>query len=206
MIENLNKLRVAMNMPANVTELITYGWTVHGSMTKNANNFPQSSQKINELANNLRLLETTQAGCKSTPPTATTLARNTYENQVRNSMRLLSYDVQESADANPNSAGQIIESSGMSIRKTSTAVPRTNSITKGENPGDVIITSQYSGPHQWQISEDGGNSASNLTPSLISFTIVTGLTLNKTYWFRQRTMKPNSEYGAWSTWTPYTPV
>lgn len=202
----INKLRVAMNMPANVSELITYGWSIHTSMTKNAINFQQSSSKLNELGVSLHLLEGTQAGLKLNPPTTTTTMRNTTEKQVRNWIRLLSYDVQESADNKPEQAAEIIDSSGMSIKKANGSVARENSIVKGNNMGEIIITSQFSGAHQWQQSNDGGETFHNLTPTLVSFTIISGLVEGQKYWFRQRTMKPNSVYGAWSNWESYTVV
>lgn len=200
MITSINEVFVAMDLPRSSPDFIVKARSIYDSSTKNQANFPQSGAKLSELGIYIAELEKIQAGLQSKPKTYTVEARNTVEKKARTIIRMFSYDVQEAADINPDKAENIILSSGMSIKKTKTTAPKENTIENGLNIGEVIVTSIYSGPHQWQMSKDAGLTAENLAPTLVSYITVTGLEAGEKYWFRQRTVNRNNEYGKWSDW------
>ena len=94
-------------------------------------------------------------------------------------LEVLKAYVQSVADATPENAISIIESSGLALRKTTTL------------SGSVKLTAPLAGrraAYRWQYSTDGGKTWVDASETLQAKTTVTGLPVGTTVQFRYRSV------------------
>ncbi len=109
--------------------------------------------------------------------------------------------VQTTANAGPpESAQQVVESAGMSIRKPVIRQKQGFAATDGDVSGSVKLTTVSAGrraSYEWQQSLDGGKTWVMLPATLQAKTTVSNLPPNQTVMFRSRAVTKSGE-GDWS--------
>ena len=109
-------------------------------------------------------------------------------------VHLMAY-VQQVADANPANAQSIIESGGLSIRKTASHPKSAIAIKPGEVTGSAKIVAKAAAQrasYEWQYSTDQ-KTWTNAPSTLQAKTVIAGLTSGTVYYFRSRAVTKTGE-------------
>ena len=187
-----------LSFPKNVNDFITYAKGIYKAMNGNPN-FPASQSALAALNTDIATLASVQTNLKTKPPTNTTAERDAARVVVENELRALRNDVQKVADTNPVKAEIIIKSADMGIKKVNPRQKQANTAKSGKVSGEVILTAEGGGPHEWQMSKDMLN-VTNLPASSGSKTTVEDLTVADILYFRSRPILRKGQMGDWSQW------
>ena len=187
-VKRTPRLIVSLNLPRVKTPmLITIANAIVKAMTANTW-FPGPAPS---LATVRAAIDTLSIGQMETLSRAMGKARvrdDQREVLVKLLQQLRAY-VQQIADANVETAGSIIESAGMSVKKKPTVPARVFAAKPGLVSGGVKLyaprAAQRAG-YEWGISTDGGKTWASLPFTLQAKTIVTGLVPGATVLFRYR--------------------
>jgi hypothetical protein len=109
--------------------------------------------------------------------------------------------VQTTADASPDNAVSIIESSGIAVAKTTARKPRVFEALPGAVSGSAKLVAPSAGPrasYEWECSTDGGKTWVTQPVTMQARTTVTGLTPGASVQFRYRPVTPKAGEGDWS--------
>ena len=108
--------------------------------------------------------------------------------------------VQTAMNNNPLTAVEICLSAGFDYFVVKGKSPRKTGAFRSTEPGVLIVQIAGSGQHQFQISEDGGETFTDLPPVTCASTQAVGLISKKEYWFRGRRVLTKGRYGEWTGW------
>jgi hypothetical protein len=137
-----------------------------------------------------------------------TLSRTAGMAQLRNEkraalvallVRLKAY-VQGVADDDPEHAGEIIESAGMSLKKKNAPAKPTFAVKAGAVAGSVRLVARAAAQdasYQWAWSRDAGKTWRSAPTTLQAKTVLSGLPSESTCWFRYRPLTRRG-LGNWS--------
>jgi hypothetical protein len=109
-------------------------------------------------------------------------------------------NIQTVADANPDTAGSLIQSAGIAVRKTPVRAKRTFTAKPGAVSGSVLLVTDAAARrafYEWQSSADGGKTWVSAGSTLKTTTTVAGLTPGASVMFRYRAGTKTGE-GDWS--------
>lgn len=187
---------VVLKFPTVVAVFLVYAKAIYMAMLENPL-FAAFAAKVAILIADITALDEAETGFKMVKPTHTASDRNAALEKVKGDLRTLRNYVQELADADPANAESIIESAGMSEKQQSSPGRHKNTVKDGVESGSVDLTAEGAGPHEWRISTDE-MTWTLLFATLISKTIVNGLTPGVTYYFQNRMMLKNGEKSEWS--------
>ncbi len=174
-------------LPKSVPALITYATHVVTRMSGNPA-FPAPSPSlatVNAAIADLQAAET--AALTRAKGAATT--RNEKRAVLATLMRHLCAYVQVTADASPDTAGSVIESAGLSLRKTPARRPSVFAAKPGDVSGSAKLVAPSAGnraAYEWESSSDGGKTWAAAEPTTRARTTVTGLPAGTTVLFRYR--------------------
>jgi hypothetical protein len=113
--------------------------------------------------------------------------------------RLKAY-VQGVANDNPENAAAIIESAGMSVKKSTAYTRLPFSVKHGPTSGSARLMARSAGDrgmHQWQLSTDGGRTWRSAPQTQQGKTVISGFVPGQTASFRHRPVTIRGE-GDWS--------
>ena len=99
----------------------------------------------------------------------------------------------------PN-AENICTGAGYDIKKEAPHSPRANSIKPGNEPGSAIFTAIGTGPHEWEVSIDGGTTFKGIPSTRSGKTSISNFASDIDIWQRNRTVLANNKYGDWTQW------
>jgi hypothetical protein len=189
---------VTVKAPLKIGDLVTF---VHNVITKLTNNpaFPNLAATIAALQAALTDLQAAETAALSRTKGAATV-RNEKRAVVVTLLRQLKGVVQTAADAAPENAASIIESSGLAVRKVPTRAARAFTARPGPVSGTATVTAVAAGQRtffEWQYSTDGGKTWVNAPSSVKTKAVITGLPVGTTAQFRYRTVSKTGE-GDWS--------
>jgi hypothetical protein len=125
--------------------------------------------------------------------------RNTKLDTVKRDLESIMYMIQIKADNDPENAESMIISAGFNYvfanhrQKQQLGVKRTNV------SGSYILLASEQGDHEWEITDDKID-IKDLPATSTAHTLVTGLTLFKTYYQRNRKIGKNGVVFDWSPW------
>jgi len=194
---------VILKEPRSASSFITYGYAIVVSMTGNSW-FPKPSPPLAKVKAALVAFEKAQAATLSrTMGTAT--ARDAARLAVRRILQLLASYVQKIADSHLEDALAIIQSSGMSAKRSSGSRAHTSKVKRDSVSGSARVTAPVAGDratYRWQMSKDGGKTWIDLPSTRRSSTVVTGLTPGTTVLFRTKVLTAKGK-SDWSTPVPY---
>jgi hypothetical protein len=109
-------------------------------------------------------------------------------------------NIQTVADANPDTAGSVIQSAGIAVKKTPVRAKRTFTAKPGAVSGSVLLVTDAAARrafYEWQYSADGGKTWLAAGSTLKTSTTVPGLTPGASLMFRYRAGTKTGE-GDWS--------
>jgi hypothetical protein len=124
-----------------------------------------------------------------TGPLGTRTVRDEKKRDLVALLQQLATYVQSIADANRANAAAIIESADMSVKKPSVRPPRVFAAEPGNESGTVEIVVPREGKYdsfEFQMSADGKETWTDLSPTTKASLVVRGLTPGTTVWFRYR--------------------
>jgi hypothetical protein len=177
----------ALNLPLQVTLLITFAKSVVDRMTGNAF-FPAPYPALAVVTTAIGALQDAEtAAVARTKGAAST--RNEKRAVLVSLLQQLRMYVQSIADANPENGLSIVESAGMALKKPAVRKPRVFAALPGATSGTVKIVAPSAGhraSYEWQYSLDGGKTWVDIAPTLQAKTSLSGLTSGTPLEFRYR--------------------
>ena len=178
-----------LKLPGPIALLVVYVQGILKAMTGNPT-FPTPNPALTAVsgaANDLQAAETTAL----TRATGTIATRNEKRATLLSLLEVLKAYVQSVADASPENAISIIESSGLALRKATVRAPRVFAAKATTLSGTVKLTAPLAGrraAYRWQYSTDGGKTWVDASETLQAKTTLTGLSAGTTVQFRYRSV------------------
>ena len=144
---------VVIGMPTKVNEYIPWATAKHDKMKSNTR-YDSLAAKLVTFEEDNKKLRDAQTGCTSKPRTVSTETRNNYWNTSQGDVRILAGNVQEMADLDPANATIIITDAGFGVKHVPIKQKQKNTAVDGPEVGEVILTGEGRGPHNWRVSKD----------------------------------------------------
>ena len=194
----MHKTFVALNLPGSLPSLIDVMDAMVQRMTGNAW-FPAPTPPLATVASAIAELREAQV-TKETRTRGTAAARNEKLATALGLLTRLKSYVQGVADDNPENAAAIIESAGMSVKKSTAYARLPFSVKQGPTSGSVRLMARSAGDrgaHQWQHSTDGARTWQSAPRTQQGKTVLSGFVPGQTAWFRHRPVTIRGE-GDWS--------
>ena len=175
-----------LDLPKRINVLVTYAHSVVEGMTGNAA-FPTPSPALATVTTAITELQTAETAALARTKGAAAI-RNTKKASLITLLQSLRMYVQSIADQNGEQGPAIIQSAGMSVKKTGTRPPRVFAALAGANSGTVKIVAPSAGhrvSYDWQYNTDG-KTWIDLASTLQAKTLMTGQTPGTVLEFRYR--------------------
>ena len=196
---SIHRAIATLKLPASkVPALITYAQGIVKGMTGNAS-FPNPVPTLAAVTAAINALQTAE-----TAALARTKGAVATRNEARTSLVMLleqlKADIQAAADANVENGASIIQSAGVSVRKTAVHPPRVFAATPGAVSGVANVVAPSAArraSYEWEYSLDGGKTWVTLPSTLQAKTSLSGLQSGSTVQFRYRPVTKTGE-GNWS--------
>ena len=188
-------------MPRRISSQIIKAQYVQKALTGNANfptAFPSNIVSLSQFGLDIAALVSAQTTAQSRQVGAAD-ARNAALKIVLDDLRSLMQMVQAVADKKPANAENIILGAGYDIKKTAPKQKQIDAAKEGRVAGDVILTAQGTGAHEWQMSVDK-IAAIELPATTGAKTTVHNLTSGDIYYFRNRPILRKTMMGDWCDW------
>ena len=196
--KSIQRSVVILNLPRRVPALIPYVQSVVTAMTSNAH-FPTPVPALSDVSAAVTALQTAETATLSRLK-GTVVVRNDNKAALVTLMQELRNYIQKVADADPENAAAIIQSSGLPVKKTPVRKPRVFTAKPGALSGSVeviAVTAARRASYEWQYSTDGGKTWVIAPATLQARTTVAGLVPGATVEFRYRPVTKTGE-GNWS--------
>jgi len=188
-----------LKLPTQVELLVTYAENVVARMTGN----PAFTTPVPSLATVTKAIGDLHAAQTAVQARTkgTVAVRDEKRTALVTLLKQLRGYVQATADASPDNAISIIESSGIAVRKTAVRKPRVFDALPGAVSGSAKLVAPSAGQrasYEWEYSTDGGKTWVTQPVTMQAKTIVTGLTPGASVQFRYRPVTPKGGEGDWS--------
>ncbi|HEY6460220.1 MAG TPA: fibronectin type III domain-containing protein [Polyangiaceae bacterium] len=201
--KTVSRPRVSLNLPRRVADLIAFANRVVTDLTGNKA-LPSPTPTLAVILAAISALVAAQSAAL-TRAAGTATVRNEKRDTLVMLLRQLAACVQAAADASPENAASLIESTGMAVRKEGARVKRTFSVEQGEVSGSVTVQAAVASKraaYDWEYSTDGGKTWTAAPTTLQSRTTVSGLGAGTTAQFRYRVATKGGA-GDWSQPTSF---
>ena len=192
-----------LDLPKRINVLITFADNVVKSMTANAY-FPSPSPALATVAAAITDLQNAETAALARAKGAAA-TRNAKRAVLVSLLQQLRMYVQGITDQNAENAPAMIQSAGLTVKKTATRKPRVFAALAGAVSGTVKLVAPFAGArssYDWQYSTDG-KTWIDLTTTIQAKTTLTGQTPGTVLQVRYR---PVTKTGAddWSAPVTYT--
>jgi len=184
----------ALKLPTQVPALINVAKGIVQSMTGNAS-FPSPVPALATVSAAITDLETAETAALARTRGAAT-SRNAKKAALVTMLDQLKASVQQVADANRENAPSLIQSGGMSIKKTAVRPSRLFNAKAGATSGTAKLVAQSAArraSYEWQTSIDGGKTWVSAPSTLQAKTSVGGFTPGTSVMFRYRPVTKTGE-------------
>jgi hypothetical protein len=198
-IATVKRSVVSLNLPRTIPALIATVKGVIAALTANAATFPTPDPSLATLSSALSDLETAESAVKARTRGAVA-GRNEKRKALVTLLEQLKAYVQKVSDADTDTSSQVIESSGLAVRKPFLRQKQTFTANSGAISGTVDLTAPVvarRASYEWQSSLTGGTTWTSLPTTLQAKTTVSGLTPGVTATFRNRSVTRTGE-GDWT--------
>jgi hypothetical protein len=168
-------------------------------MTNNATTFPTPDPALATVSTALSTLETAESAVQARSRGAVA-GRNEKRTALTTLLEQLKSYVQKVADADSETAEQVIQSAGLAVRKPVLRQKQTFTAKTGAVSGTVALTTVTAArraSYEWESSLDGGKTWQVMPGTLQAKTKLSGLTPGATVLFRSRAVTRTGE-GDWS--------
>jgi hypothetical protein len=195
--KSVHRSLVSLDLPKKVPALISYATSVVTAITGNTS-LPTPAPTLAAVTAAITALQTAQSAAIARTKGAVT-ARNDKQAALVALLQELKAYIQKTADADTDNGSAIIQSAGVSVRKTPVRKPRVFSAVQGAVSGAAKLVTASAGPrasYEWQYSVDGKTWVPALA-TLQAKTTVTGLTSGATVQFRYLAVTKTGQ-GDWS--------
>jgi hypothetical protein len=196
--KSIHRSIATLKLPKTVGALVTYAQGIVTAMTGNAA-FPSPVPPLPTVTTAINELQTSETTAQ-TRAKGTVTARNDKRAALVTLLQQLRGYVQTTADANAETSATLIESAGISVRKTPTRAGRIFTAAAGAVSGSAKLVVPRAGNrvfYEWEYSTDGGKTWITAPATLQAKTTITGLAPATTVLFRYRTVTKTGE-GDWS--------
>ncbi len=197
--KSIHRPTISLSFPVKNADFILYAQNIAEKMTNNPA-FPTPTPTIAVLLAAIAALQSAETTTLSRAKGAATV-RNEKRTAVVGMLQQLRGYVQAIADATPENAASIIQSSGFSVRKVPTHKPRAFEARQGAVSGAAIVTAVNAGrrsSYDWQYSSDGGKTWVAAPSTIQGKTTIGGLPAGTTVQFRYRAVTAKGGQGDWS--------
>jgi hypothetical protein len=189
---------VSLQLPDKVGDLLAHATSVAEAMTANPS-FPNPSPPLTALNAAIADLRSAQTAVL-TRAKGTVSVRNQKRAALVTLLRQLGGHVQTTADATPETAAAVIESTGFAVRKVGAHAPRAYDVKPGPVAGSVVVTSAvaaHRASYEWQYSTDGGKTWVDSVSTLSTKATIAGVPSGAAVSFRHRAVT-KAGIGDWS--------
>jgi hypothetical protein len=196
--KSVQRSLVTLNLPRRVPALIPYVQSVVTVMTSNAH-YPTPVPALSDVSAAVTALQTAESAALSRLK-GTVVVRNDKKAALVTLMQELRNYIQKVADADPENAAAIIQSSGLPVKKTAVHKPRVFTAKPGAVSGSVdvvAVTAARRASYEWQYSTDCGKTWIEAAPSLRARTTISGLPVAASVQLRYRSVTKSGP-GDWS--------
>jgi hypothetical protein len=196
--KSVHRSLVILALPKKVPALITYAQSVVTAMTGNPS-FPTPAPTLAEATTAINALQTAESAAIARTKGAVT-ARNDKQAALVALMQEMKAYIQKTADADTDNSAAIIQSAGVSVKKTAVRKPRVFTAEQGVVSGTAKLVAASAGhraSYEWEYSVDGGKTWAAALATLQAKTSVTGLTPGATVQFRYLAVTKAGQ-GDWS--------
>ena len=160
--------------------------------------YPANVCTLAQLGTDITAVDTAQNNVKARVVGAVQ-DRNEKQRTVKLDLESIMFMVQIKADANPATAESIIPTTGFDYKSSSLRQKQQLGVRRTAVNGAYILLADGRGEHEWQLSPDKVN-ITYLPATSAAHTLVTGLTLLKTYYQRNRKVGKKGQVYDWSEW------
>jgi hypothetical protein len=153
-----NHIVAALKLPSAVAMLIALAKAILTALTSNKATFPAPTPPLAQFSTDIDSLDTAEIATK-TKGKGLVAVRDEKRKTVTADLHQLVAYVQQIANLHPDEAASIIESAGMSVRKTGSR-SKPDLAVKAATTGAVHVVAKASAgarAHEWQYSTDGKN-------------------------------------------------
>ena len=190
---------VSLNLPKPVPALITYAGGIVKAMTGNPS-FPNLTTTLTAVAQAIAELQVAETAALARTKGAVSV-RNEKRAALVALLKQLGRTIQAAAEAAcADSAGSIILSAGVAVKKAPARAPRVFHAASGAVSGSAKLVAASAGSrssYEWQYSLDGGKTWVPAAVTLKASATVAGLAPAATVLFRYRPVTKAGE-GDWS--------
>jgi cell pole-organizing protein PopZ len=196
--KSVQRSLVSLDLPKKVPALISFATSVVTAMTGNPS-FPTPAPTLAEVTAAITALQTAQSAAIARTKGAVT-ARNDKQTALVSLLQEMKAYIQKTADADAENSAAVIQSAGVSVKKTPVRRPRVFSAEQGAISGTAKLVTASAGTrasYEWMYSVDGGKTWVSAPATLQAKTSVTGLTPGATVQFRYLAVTKAGQ-GDWS--------
>ena len=199
------KYEVVVKMSKKVPNQIVKANAIKAGVTGNAY-YSTPSPTVIVFGNHIKSAADAEAGTTTSPPTVTIADRDSAVNTMMEDIETYRIACQGLVDAAADEASAlaIAQSFSMTLKGIASHGVRQDEIKQGTEGGTVIYYMKGEGPHQLQISYDGGDTREGLDPTSSGRTTLTGLVPNKNFWLRNRQILTKGAYSEWTDWKKFS--
>jgi hypothetical protein len=196
--KSLHRILVTLKLPRSIPALIVYAQGVVTALNGNPH-FVTPSPALGDITTAIVELQTAQANLSRSKGAAA--ARNDKKEVLIKLLQELRFYVQKIADADPQNAAPIVQSSGLPSRSTPVHKARVFGARSGKMSGSVDVlapVARKGASYEWQYSLDGGKTWTEAAPGTRARTTLTGLPVASQVQIRYRSVAPKAGPSDWS--------
>ncbi len=196
--KSVHRSLVSLDLPKKVPALISYATSVVTAMAGNPS-FPTPAPTLAAITAAITALQTAESAAIARTKGAVT-ARNDKKAALVALLQELKAYIQKTGDADADNSAALIQSAGVSVKKTAVRKPRVFNAVQGPASGTAKLVTGSAGlraSYEWQYSVDGGKTWVAVPATLQAKTSVTGLTAGATVQFRYLAVTKAGQ-GDWS--------
>jgi hypothetical protein len=196
--KSVHRAVASLMLPNKVPAMITYAQGIVKALTGNPA-FPAAAPTLPTVTQAIADLQTAETAALARTKGAVAV-RDEKRAALVKLLQELRGNIQTVADANPDTAGSLIQSAGIAVKKTPVRAPRTFTAKPGVVSGSVLLVTDAAARrafYEWQSSADGGKTWVAAGSTLKTSTTVPGLTPGASVMFRYRAGTKTGE-GDWS--------
>lgn len=196
--KTVHRSLASLKLPTQVPAMITYAQGIVKALTGNPA-FPTTAPTLATVTEAITELQTAETAALARTKGAVAV-RNEKRAALVTLLQQLRGQIQTVADGSPETAGSLIQSAGIAVKKTPVHAKRTFTAKPGAVSGSVLLVTDAAARrafYEWQYSADGGKTWVSAGSTLKASTTVAGLTPGASVMFRYRAGTKTGE-GDWS--------
>ena len=196
--KTIHRITVTLRLPTSVPALITYTRSIVDRLTNNPS-LRNPTPTLAALTAAVDDLQTAEAAALARTKGAVA-TRNDKRAAVVSLLHELRGYIEVTANADPSNAAAVIESTGLTVRRTPTRHARAFAAKPGPVSGVATLTAKSvgrRGAYEWEYSTDGGKTWIAAPATLQAKTKIAGLVPGATVLFKCRPVTKTGE-GDWS--------